>query len=116
MVSEAEKIRDRQRRKALRLRRRSEGKCRSCEEPAVLARCHKHRIRYNLSMRIQAVAQRKRSKENGLCIRCHAVLDPDMDEGKSKCLNCREWRSLPRIISYRRRFNEDFQIKDAREL
>ena len=80
---------------------RDKGLCVNCSCKALpgLTRCVKHNISHNRSQmsydtpeasRLRNKSTRLKRKLSYKCTRCGAPLNPDVDEGKFNCINCRE--------------------------
>jgi NADH pyrophosphatase NudC (nudix superfamily) len=74
-----------------------QGLCTDCFRPARVGktRCliHTQRLyKWNRTEKAKIIQQQKKKyrRENGYCLICGKKLDPDADEGKLTCINCRE--------------------------
>jgi len=67
---------------------RLQGKCVECSESILFPynKCIEHLIAHRKRIKIKYY----RYIEEGRCVTCGEKLHPDIDEGKRKCLNCRE--------------------------
>jgi len=55
--------------------------------------------------RVKSKGGREKRKKEGRCIRCSCELNPDVDEGYAKCMNCRQglpggyYETIPKIYA-----------------
>lgn len=65
-----------------------QGKCTQCNKPIQFpfARCRTHTLAHRKRVKMRY----DRYVKEGKCVTCGRKLHPDVDEGKRKCLNCRE--------------------------
>ena len=101
-------------------KKKSKGLCISygCHEPSFpgYVECARHRkmsrireIRYEQKNkeknRVKSKGGREKRKKEGRCIRCSCELNPDVDEGYAKCMNCRQglpggyYEAIPKIYA-----------------
>ena len=84
---------------------RDKGLCEDCSRPALypFLFCAIHKKTRQQRHRRYDPIQIKKRRDEGRCVGCGRDLEPDMDEGNTHCIFCRErktWRLLPR--SYHR--------------
>ena len=73
------------------------GLCRECSRPATVGHCCDIHAENN---RRRMLRVRQRQREQGLCLKCAAVLHPEMDEDYVDCIFCREGTRVYRKESY----------------
>ena len=61
-----------------------------------LGKRNEYNIKHSNRIREKNVRARKLYKETGRCTSCGHTLNPDMDNGRVQCLNCREEIHTPR--------------------
>lgn len=77
--------------------RKKQGLCSECGAVSAIgySRCDAHIVKANNGQKKYITKKRKEWKLDNKCTRCGSLLNPEMDGGCVKCLNCRIETHLP---------------------